>query len=173
MAYFETFKPILVDFSQLGGDPQPLLVSDILTNVRIKQDLLKNLVYYDTYDIQDGDTPEIVSELFYGTPDYHWVVMLVNERFDYINDFPMTQYALENYVAAKYGENNIYDIHHYEESNGFVVNSDYVNTNGQADATPITNYDYEVYQNEMKRSIKMIPTNFIGDVLARFGEILK
>lgn len=170
--YFSNFNPILVDFSQRGDQPMKYLVSDLLQNVRLKADLLANLVYYEEYDINDGDTPEIISEMFYGTPMYHWIIMLVNERFDYINDFPMIPASLEVYIADKYGS-AIYDIHHYETADGYIVNSDYVNPQGIADALPVTNYDYEYAQNETKRRIKIIPPAVLADVLTQFREIMK
>lgn len=170
--YFKNFPLTVIDFSQYGVDKQQYLVTDILTNVRIKQELLSNILFYDEYDIRDGQTPEIISELFYGSPDYHWVIMLVNERYDYINDFPLSQVALEDYVAEKYANPDA--IHHYVSSKGFIVNSDFVDpVTGVADATPVTNYEYEVNENEDKRRLKMIPSNILGDVLVKFREILK
>lgn len=171
--YFQNFQPIVVDFSQYGEKPKAYLVTDILQNVRIKTDLLANIVYYESYDISDGDTPEIISEMFYGTPNYHWVIMMVNERYDYINDFPMIPASLEVFIREKYGEQNIYNIHHYETADGYIVNSDYLNPQGISDALPVTNYDYEYAQNETKRSIKMIPPEILADVLTQFREIMR
>ena len=90
MSYFKNFPVAVIDFSELGEEPKEYLISDIITNVRVKSDLLTNLTYYEEYDIRDGETPEIISEKFYGTPFYHWVIMLVNERYDYIFDFPFS-----------------------------------------------------------------------------------
>lgn len=171
--YFTNFKPILVDFSQYGEQPKQYLVSDLLQNVRLKTELLNNLVYYEEFDINDGDTPEIISEMFYGTPMFHWIVMLVNERYDYINDFPMIPVSLDAYITEKYGEENIYNIHHYETADGYVVNSDYVNPQGISDALPVTNYEHEYAVNETKRRIKMIPPAALADVLTQFREIMK
>jgi hypothetical protein len=172
MAYFQYIPTTIVDFSEFGQDSKKYIISDIITNVRIKADLLKNLVYYEEYDIKDGETPEIISELFYGTSQYHWVLMLINEKYSYIDDFPLTQINLEAYIYDKYGEAQ-YDINHYESSDGYWVMSDYVNPNGVADATPITNYDYELQLNEAKRRMKIIPPNVLGDVIRQFREVLK
>jgi hypothetical protein len=57
---------------------------------------------YDEYDIIDGETPEIISEKFYGTPEYHWVVMLANEKFDYLNDFPLPESVLQKHISDSY-----------------------------------------------------------------------
>lgn len=171
--YFKNFPVAVIDFSDFGEEPREYLISDIITNVRVKIDLLSNLTYYEEYDVLDGETPEIISEKFYGTPFYHWVVMLVNERYDYINDFPLNQKSLEEYINQKYGEENINNIKHYVSTDGFVVASDYVNPQGVADATPVTNYEYELTVNESKRRIKMIPPDVLGEVLRQFREILK
>jgi hypothetical protein len=173
MGYFSNFNPIVVDFSQFGEESKRYLVADIITNARFKQQLLSNFLYYDEYDIRGNETPEILSEIFYGTPDLHWLIMLANERYDYINDFPMDQTTIEDYITAKYGEANIYSIHHYESTDGYVVNSDYINPSGIADATPITNYDYEIIVNESKRRIKVIPPEYVGELLTKFREIFK
>lgn len=171
MSYFQYFPTIVVDFSTFGEAPKQILVSDIITNVRPKIDLLTNLITYETYMIQDGETPEIISELYYGSPKYHWVIMLVNEKYDYINDFPLTQLALEQYVSEKYEDSNA--VHHYQTADGYIVDSDYVNPYGNPDASPVTNYEYEEAINEQKRVLKLIPPQLLGEVLAQFREILK
>lgn len=172
MSYFKNLPVAVIDFSELGEDPKEYLITDIISNVRAKATLLTNLTYYDEYDIKDGETPEIISELIYGTPLYHWVIMLTNERYDYIYDFPLQQKVLDSYITAKYG-NTADDIRHYVSSDGFVVMSDYVNPQGVADANPVTNYEYELEQNELKRRIKIIPPDLLGDVLRQFREIMK
>lgn len=171
--YFKNFPVAVIDFSEFGQERKEYLISDIVTNVRVKASLLTNLTYYEEYDIVDGETPEMISEKFYGSPFYHWIIMLVNERYDYINDFPLSQKSIEDFIDQKYGAANINDIHHYVTTDGFVVNSDYVNPNGVADATPVTNYEYELSVNENKRRIKMIPPDVLGEVLRQFREILK
>jgi hypothetical protein len=91
---------------------------------------------FDEYDIQEGETPEIIAEKLYGNPEYHWIVMLANDRYDYISDFPLSQAELEQFVYQKYGnytdnmdsdvreaENALakFSIHHFETSDGTVV----------------------------------------------------
>jgi hypothetical protein len=172
MSYFKYFQTEVVDFSQFGEEPKEYLISDIITNVRVKADIFKNIVYYQDYDIKDGETPEMISENFYGSPYYHWVIMLTNERYDYIEDFPMTTVTLEAYIDAKYGQDKD-NIKHYVTANGDIVMSDYVNPLGVADATPMTYSDYEISLNESKRRIKMIPADILGEVMRSFREALK
>jgi hypothetical protein len=173
MSYFSRFPVNVYDFSELGQDPLELLVADITTNVRVKTEILSNIVYYNEYDIKEGETPEILSEKFYGTPYLHWAIMLINERYDYLTDFPMSLVNIEAYIVDKYGAANVDNIHHYEDSKGQWVNDDYINPAGVADAIPITNYEYEVAINETKRRIKMVPPEIMGEVLRKFRELLK
>jgi hypothetical protein len=68
---------------------------------------------YEYYDIQEGETPEIISEKVYGTAFYHWTLMLANQKYDYANDYPLTAAELAEYVTAVYGAGKEDHIHHY------------------------------------------------------------
>ena len=109
--YFAKFPNILYDF-KINGKTEYKIITDITRNVRFRKKILENIALYDEYDIKDGETPEIISEKIYGTPFYHWVIMLVNQRYDYMNDFPITQRELDVLVENKYGEAKDH-AHHY------------------------------------------------------------
>jgi hypothetical protein len=113
--YFTNFPRIVYDFDLSDGKDYRV-ITDITRNVRLRKQILENIALYDTYDMVDGDTPEIVSEKIYGTPYYHWIIMLVNQRYDYINDFPLTQRELDELIVRRYGENKAQHIHHYEQN---------------------------------------------------------
>jgi hypothetical protein len=161
--YFKNFPSFIYNFD-ISGVSTALLVKDITNNVRFRQELLSNITVYDEYDIVDNETPEQISEKLYGSPEYYWVIMLANDRYDYINDFPLTQYVLEQYISDKY--TNPYDIHHYIDSNGFIVDSSYVG------AGTVTNYDYEYSVNESKRRLKIIPKYYIDKILTDYKKII-
>ena len=109
--YFENFPQILYDY-KINGVVDYRVVTDITRNVRFRKQILENVTLYDEYDIVEGETPEIISEKVYGTPYYHWVIMLVNQRYDYVNDFPLTTRELEEFIDTTYGdEKNM--THHY------------------------------------------------------------
>jgi len=42
---------------------------------------------FETYTIVSADRIDIVSNKFYGTPDYYWLIALVNNMQDFITDF--------------------------------------------------------------------------------------
>lgn len=165
--YFNDFGNIIYNFN-IGGKDEVKVVTDITRNVRVRKEVLSNITLFDRYIIQDGETPEIIAEKVYGRADYHWAILLANDRYDYLNDFPLKQVTMEKVIIDKYGEDNIHDIHHYEAViNGktFVVDS---NTVG---STPITNSDYELSVNESKRLIKIISASLINKVAQELSEI--
>jgi len=110
--YFSNFPKIVYDFDLPNGVDYKI-VTDITRNVRLRKQILENILVYDYYDIGEGETPEIISEKIYGTPYYHWVIMLVNQRYDYINDFPLTQLELDTHIDKKYGDKK-YHVHDYK-----------------------------------------------------------
>jgi hypothetical protein len=140
-------------------------LTDISRNIRFRKEVLSNITTYESYDIMDGETPEIIAEKIYGNAEYHWIIMLANDMYDYRKDFPLTQLQLEKYVSDKYGE-DADDVHHYVNEQGFIVNS---NTSG---AVSISNRQYEESVNESKRRIKIISKNIIGTILNNFKDQL-
>jgi hypothetical protein len=162
--YFKDFPKILYEF-KVGSKNQTAVVSDITRNIRFRRDVLSNVTVYDEYDIVDGETPEIIAEKIYGNAEYHWIIMLANDRYDYLEDFPLSSYELEKDITAKYPGNE-YGTHHYEDADGYIVNST------AAGAVSVSNYEYATRKNEAKRRIKIVSPNLIGTILRNFKELL-
>ena len=99
--YFMQFPQIFYEFD-VGGTIELRPITDITHNVRFRKEVLNNIALYNTYDIKDGETPDIVADIVYGSSQYHWAVMLFNERFDYLKDWPMAQDVLDEYIADTY-----------------------------------------------------------------------
>lgn len=163
--YFRRF-PILLYNYDIGNDEEPSLktVTDITTNVRLRKVILENITVFDEYDIMEGETPEIIADKVYGSAEYHWVIMLCNQRYDYVRDFPLTYNAFNKYVNQKYS-GTLYDVHHYEK-NGFVVMENVIGR------VPVTNYEYEDRLNEQKRRIKLISPQLLGRILSEFKNLI-
>ena len=111
--YFKNFDKIYYDFL-IKGERKLSVITDITKNVRVRKELLSNITLYDVYDVKDGETPEIIAEKIYGNAKYHWIIMLANQNFDYLNDFPLAQYELEQHIKQKYN-----DITFLKDGNGF------------------------------------------------------
>jgi len=163
--YFENFPKFAYDFD-INGERKVLIVSDITRNVRFRKEILSNVTLYDEYDIKEGETPEIVAEKLYGNSQYHWIIMLVNGRYDYVKDFPLTYTALTQYITDKYGIGNALNAHHYENSMGYTVNST------DPDAQPVSNTAYEELLNESKRRIKVISSQLLDKIVQQFSDVL-
>jgi hypothetical protein len=102
--YFKEFPKFYYDFKGNDGKTELRLVRDITRNVRFRKELLANVSVFDYYDIKDGETPEIIAEKVYGNPEYHWIIMLANERFNYAYEFPLEETALARVIQAKFNE---------------------------------------------------------------------
>jgi hypothetical protein len=76
--------------------------------------MLSNGLNFYLYDVQDGDTPEIVAHKYYNDVSRFWIVLYCNEMMDPQWDWPLSYSQFNNYVEGKYG-NNLNDVHHYEK----------------------------------------------------------
>jgi len=164
--YFSTMPNIYYDFV-INGVQYVKILKDVTTNVRVIRSILENITMYDEYDIVDGETPEIIASKIYGNTMYHWVIMMANNRYDYREDFPVTYTVLDKRVRSIYGDENIYDTHHYEDSNGFIVNSN------NATAYAVSNFEYEERLNESKRRIKLISKNVLDAVVNQYSDMFQ
>jgi hypothetical protein len=122
MSYFADIPNVYYDFNILGTNKM-FILKDLTFNIRFQSDILSQVTIYDEYDIHDGETPEILSERIYGTPYYHWTIMLANNIFDYIHDWPMSSLQFQSYVDDKYTHALLNSTHHYINSDGFILNS--------------------------------------------------
>lgn len=164
--YFENFPVILHGIN--GSDGQEILVRlrDITRNVRVRRDVLANITLYEEYIIRDGETAQLIAEKVYGDAQLHWVVILVNEKYDYVTDFPLTSLNLLDHVTRKYGAGNEYVTHHYVNQQGYIVNST------DPTASSVSNFDYEEAINEDKRKIKLISPSLISVLLSNFEALM-
>lgn len=88
--------------------------TNLLARVSFIPEMLSNGLNFYLYDIQDGDTPEIVAHKYYNDVSRFWIVLYCNEMMDPQWDWPLSYSQFNNYVEGKYG-NNLNDVHHYEK----------------------------------------------------------
>lgn len=116
MQYFDTL-PNVVKTDAKGN-------SFVLTNILARANLLQNFlsspaIYYE-YDIQDGDTPEIIAHKYYGDVYRYWVVLFANQIMDPQWEWPMSGSVFQSYINSKYtlaspSVNPLTTVHHYEK----------------------------------------------------------
>lgn len=172
--YFKEFPNIFYDFKYDGtNETKVSVVTDITRNIRFRKEILENVVMYDSYDIEDGDTPEIIAEKVYGNPQYHWIIMLANGAYDWTSDFPLEYQSLQKHIEDTYGT-AADDIRHWEtQTVGYDSDEDWhiVNSNYPG-AVSITNRQYEERKNEEKRRIKIVSPDVVSVILKQYKDLL-
>jgi hypothetical protein len=98
MLYFDTLPKVL-NQDQNGNY---IVLTNLLTRAKILEDLQDNSVVFYKYNIQEGDTPEIVAHKYYGDPYKYWIVMYSNQLMDPLWDWPMNYQTFIDYLNAKY-----------------------------------------------------------------------
>jgi hypothetical protein len=88
--------------------------TNLLARVSFIPEMLRNGLNFYSYDVQDGDTPEIVAHKYYNDVSRFWIVLYCNEMMDPQWDWPLSYSQFNNYVENKYG-NGLNGIHHYEK----------------------------------------------------------
>ena len=84
MSYFSNFPVIPYD-SQ--GDGNLKDVTNLLRRVVVRTKIEENTSVFDTYDVKEGETPEMIAHKLYGDINLHWVVLLFNKVKDRYHDW--------------------------------------------------------------------------------------
>jgi hypothetical protein len=104
MSYFKNFPKLGYVFN-IDGKDELRVMTDLVLNVRVRSNILENDSLFIDYTIEGRDTPELISEKLYGTPLYHWTIMIVNGKYNHIEDFPIDDEAITAYTFKKYRVN--------------------------------------------------------------------
>lgn len=158
--FFEKF-PLMYMPQEDGSN---ILVTDFIRAMKIDPQLKMNELLFDIYMAKDGETPEIISHKFYKSTQYHWVIMLLNEKFDPWRDFPQSDANLIKMASEKYP--NINAIHHYEDGNGNWVDEFTVLKSA------ITCIDYERQLNEQKREVKVLRSELLAQFVTQYRQLI-
>lgn len=156
MTFFSSFP--LTTYSFDGRNA--ILITDFMRRIAIPKSIKENLALYELYDIGDGETPEMVANKVYHSCDLHWIILTINEIVDPRFDWCLSQENLVAVCQSKY--TNIYDIHHYKDETGLVVDSNYPG------AYPVSNFEYEDKRNEDRRHIRLLSPVFVNEFIQQF-----
>lgn len=140
-------------------------VQDIIRAVKLDPQLKNESLFYTDYRVADNETPEMISHRFYGTTMYHWVIMLLNEKFDPYEDFPKSDKILRKYCELKY--ENILGVHHYIDPL-YGQPTDEFNT----EKIVVTNLEYETNVNESKRLIKILKKEVLSEFVDNYTKTI-
>lgn len=158
--YFRNFPKTLYAFDLQNDSPS--LVTNIFSRFKLRSQVLTNAYAFYKYQIEDGETPEIIAYKEYGEPTYHWIICLINDISDPQFDFPLPRDAFERKLIKQYNLNSISEaystIHHYELE---VVNT--LNIVNGSSSTTTKNYtisldQYNYSTNSLSNITLDIPT---------------
>ena len=199
--YFNYFPKTFYKLNENSNDVD--VVTNITSRFGFEQAFKNNSAVYYEYNIQDSDTPEIIANKFYGSPERHWAVLMINDIVDPQFDWPLDQRTIISYMDEKYSANasvgqsgtawaqsNIHSYYKVEtrttnltgtklESKLQIDANTYANvaatttnlTLDDGNSITITTsketksyYDYEIEQNEAKRTIKLLKPEFVSSI---------
>jgi len=171
--YFANFPLIVYDSV---GDGNFKIVTNLLKRVALRTKVRTNILLYDTYDVKEGETPEMIADKLYDNPELHWVILFINNITDRYHQWPMNFGQFNTFVNDKY--TNINAVHHYEiaqTSGDTSIKIDIgTDTTGysEADLTTITNYEFEVERQDTLRSIRLLDGAYIDQFIQEFETLM-
>ena len=172
--YFDSFPVIFYDSS---GDLIFKDVTNLLRRVGLRTKVRTNSLLYDTYNVKEGETPEMIAHKLYGDTELHWIILLVNEVTDRYHKWPMTTPQFLDFINDKY--DNPDGIHHYEttQTSGDtkvkieVFNE--VDEDAYTGLTPITNREYEENEQDKRRQIKLLDPSYVNAFVSEFKLLME
>jgi hypothetical protein len=98
--YFNNFPKT---YYSLDDDSTDLnTATNIITRFSFMNGVKEQAAVFYEYDVQDGDTPEIIASKFYDHPERHWIVLMFNDIIDTQYDWPLQYNTFIEYVDKKY-----------------------------------------------------------------------
>ena len=178
--FFNTFPRI--DYTY--GDIKIANINDITIRVDIVKSVLDRQSNFEFYDVQDGETPEIVAYNFYNDTNLHWIILMTNDMIG-INEWPLSNQQLEKSILRKYPNNTDTDTHHYQATvNNITYDFDanigvdgniatvQIDGNDVA-AAPVTNRSFETTLNDDNRAIKLLRPEAVTEVYAELKRLVE
>ncbi len=91
-------------------------VKNFFKRGKLRDDIFKNLTFFEKYSIIGDERPDNVAYKFYNDSTLDWVVLLSNNILNIQSEWPLTQDDFDRIMLKKYGtyEELYSGIHHYE-----------------------------------------------------------
>ena len=169
--YFANFP--LIPYDSVG-DGKFKLVTNLMKRVALRSKVRTNTMLFDTYNVKEGETPEMLADKLYGDPNLHWIIKYVNGITDRYHQWPLTTPQFLAFINDKYS--NPDGTHHYEitqTSGDTTVTIDIGSDNtSHAGATLITNREYEEDRQDTLRSIRLLDQAYVDQFVEEFENLI-
>lgn len=156
--FFERFPKLKYDVEQ-GPVDKYETVTDIFYRIGFLRTVLTNTDLYSWYEVEPGETPEIIAEKIYNDVGVGWIILYVNQMVDPQFDWHLTDEELNKYIIAKYGslEYAQSNYHHYEKivkrtnqtEKVTTVDRYYINGGRLTDNQPSAPFDYYSFDDSL------------------------
>ena len=173
MEYFKFLPRTTHTFPGNAGASYDVLLSNITSRAVIAERLKQTQVSLYDYIIRDEQRPDTVSQILYNTPNYTWVILMVNNIFT-LYDWPLTNEEFEAYIISKYGsasaakaETNVY----WTMNRVRVDSTTYNGLAASEKGAIVDSYEQESINNEAKRRIKVVPAASIPLIISEFRSL--
>ena len=187
MSYFRELPDLEYEspFANRISSSSYVQAKNIFRRMKIRDDLQNVFTLFNKYEIREGARPDTVAEDLYGKSDLDWVVLLSANITNVRDQWPLSSKDLYEYTVSKYGLENINKDHHYETkeikdsdgnlilSKGLVVDKDFsirfknggIYVERSNITTTISNYVYEVRENQKKETIYLLKPSYLQQFL--------
>lgn len=98
MLYFDTLPKIITP-DQNGQD---IVLTNIMIRAKLLEEFENNPMLFYQYSIQDGDTPEIIADKYYGDSYRYWLILYSNKILDPLWDWPLNYETFLKFIDDKY-----------------------------------------------------------------------
>jgi hypothetical protein len=163
------------------------LSKNLFRRVRFRDNLNALYVASTRYTVQQGETPEQISTKQYGSPEWYWTILILNNIIDVHNDWPVSDYELDLAIEKQYGDTQddtkfwetkeVYEGNNLVLEGGVIIEYNEGRTEQQSvnyypsftfknfTATQlmnkVTNREFEYRKNEEKKEIFLIKPEFL------------
>ena len=171
--------------SRISSDSY-VTVKNLFRRMKIRDDLQNVFTVFNKFTISDGERPDTVARNLYGKSTLDWVVLTTAGIINVRNEWPLSSKELYDFTVEKYGLTEINNVRHYETKeiknsrgvvilpSGNIVGADFSVSyydGGNVTTTPsdtvrgVTYYEYEVKENEKKRNIFVLRSEYLQQFL--------
>ena len=188
MGYFRELPNLQYQspFTSRVSSDSYVTVKNLFRRMKIRDDLQNVFTVFNKFTISDGERPDTVARDLYGKSTLDWVVLTTAGIINVRNEWPLSSKELYDFTVEKYGLTEINNVRHYETTEvknsrgvivlpkGKIVDQNFtipkpdISNNDTETLNPVrgvTYYEYEVEENEKKRNIFVLRSEYLQQFL--------
>ena len=188
MGYFRELPNLQYQspFTSRVSSDSYVTVKNLFRRMKIRDDLQNVFTIFNKFTISDGERPDTVARNLYGKSTLDWVVLTTAGIINVRNEWPLSSKELYDFTVEKYGLTEINNVKHYEtkeikNSRGVVIlpsgktvsagfsisyyDERNITTTPSNTVRGVTYYEYEVEENEKKRNIFVLRSEYLQQFL--------